>query len=57
VTFAPPFASFATEPPALNSGSSGCADTTSTRSNFGALPLLAAERLLAVFFFFATDSD
>src|SRR6202162_2575658 len=39
VTWAPSLASLATEPPAENSGSSGCADTTSTRSYLSALAL------------------
>src|ERR1700693_3354898 len=39
VTWAPSLASLATEPPAENSGSSGCAETTSTRSYLSGLDL------------------
>jgi hypothetical protein len=57
VTRAPSLASLATDPPALNSGSSGCADTTITLSNFGALGfrlVVGLRRVLLSTFFFAT---
>src|ERR1700730_455488 len=57
VTRAPSLPSLATDPPALNSGSSGCADTTSTRSNFGVRVLFLAvvlRRVVLGAFFVAT---
>src|SRR3979411_2570684 len=52
VTRAPPLSNFAIVPPAPKSGSSGCADTTSTSLNFGDLEfdeVLRAGFLVVVF--------